>query len=75
MKSPQHIRVEEVPCLINKIRRSCINGHGGSTINLSEMILAESNNIATRCIFGRKFEDEEENGTGESTFGELTKST
>ncbi|KAH9794621.1 cytochrome P450 71A18 [Citrus sinensis] len=74
VKSAQHIRVEEVSCLINKIRRSCINGHGGSTINLSEMILAVSNNIATRCIFGRKVEDlEEENGSGESKFGELTK--
>lgn len=37
------------------------------------MILAVSNNIATRCIFGRKVEEEEENGSGESKFGELTK--
>ncbi|KAH9794616.1 cytochrome P450 71A22 [Citrus sinensis] len=74
VKSAQHIRVEEVSCLINKIRRSCINVHGRSTINLSEMILAVSNNIASRCIFGRKVEDEEEeNGSGESKFGELTK--
>ncbi|KAL9434112.1 hypothetical protein AB3S75_028863 [Citrus x aurantiifolia] len=72
VQSAQHVRVEEVSCLINKIRRSCLNG---GAINLSEMLLAVSNNIASRCVFGRKVEEEEggEGGNGGSKFGELTR--
>ena len=72
VQSAQHVRVEEVSCLINKIRRSCLNG---GAINLSEMLLAVSNNIASRCVFGRKVEEEEGEGGGNggSKFGELTR--
>lgn len=71
VQSAQHVRVEEVSCLINKIRCSCLNGGG---INLSEMLLAVSNNIASRCVFGRKVEGGGGGGgNGGSKFGELTR--
>ncbi|XVE54588.1 hypothetical protein DITRI_Ditri03aG0093600 [Diplodiscus trichospermus] len=55
---------EEVALLINKIRHASSNG---GAVNLSEMGLATSYNIVSRCIIGQKAK--EENGI----FGELSK--
>ncbi|XP_016187635.2 cytochrome P450 71A1 [Arachis ipaensis] len=60
----QYIKEEEVTILINKLRESCMNvnnsSYGNSTtnyVNLSEMIITTTNNIVSRCIFGRKYYD------------------
>jgi cytochrome P450 len=63
VQSFQYVREEEVEALINKIRRSCLKG---VSINLSEMLIATSNNITSRCILGQKFEEE----NCESRFGQ-----
>jgi len=66
VQSFQYVREEEVEELINKIRRSCLKG---VSVNLSEMLIATSNNIASRCILGQKFEEE----NGKSRFGKLSR--
>jgi len=66
VQSFQYVREEEVEALINKIRRSCLKG---VSVNLSEMLIATSNNIASRCILGQKFEEE----NGKSRFGQLSR--
>lgn len=72
VQSAQHVRVREVSNLINKIRRSC--KFKGRPINLSQMLLAISNNIASQCVFGKKVEGGGGGGgNGESKFGELTR--
>ncbi|PON96770.1 Cytochrome P450, E-class, group I [Trema orientale] len=60
------VREEETALLVNKIRKACTNG---ASINLSEMLIATSNNIVSRCILGQSFEEE----NGGSTFGEITR--
>ncbi|KAE8124339.1 hypothetical protein FH972_019237 [Carpinus fangiana] len=57
---------EEVEALTNKIRDTCLTG---GSVNLSEMFIATTNNIASRCILGQKFEEE----SGKSKFGELSR--
>jgi cytochrome P450 len=66
VQSFQYVREEEVEALINKIRRSCLKG---VSVNLSEMLIATSNNIASRCILGQKFEEE----NGKSRFRQLSR--
>jgi cytochrome P450 len=66
VQSFQYVREQEVGVLINKIRDSCLKG---VPINLSEMLIATSNNIISRCIVGQKFEGE----NGKSRFGELSR--
>ncbi|XP_062168410.1 cytochrome P450 71A1-like [Alnus glutinosa] len=66
VQSFQYVREEEVEALIDKIRHSCLKG---VSINLSEMLIATSNNITSRCILGQKFEEE----NGESRFGQLSR--
>ena len=60
------VREEETALLVNRVRKACANG---TCINLSDMLVATSNNIVSRCILGQSFEDE----NGESRFGELTR--
>ncbi|KAK2663636.1 hypothetical protein Ddye_002210 [Dipteronia dyeriana] len=66
VQSFQFVREEEVENLINKIRLSCFDG---GIVDLTTMLLAVSNNVVSRCVIGRKAE--EENGPGK--FGELTR--
>ncbi|KAG6686418.1 hypothetical protein I3842_11G018200 [Carya illinoinensis] len=62
----EYVREEEVDSLIKKIRESCLKH---THVNLSEMIIATSNNIISRCIFGRKYEEE----NGKKSFGHLSR--
>ena len=64
VQSFQYVREEEVTVLINKIRDSCLKG---VSINLSELLITNSNNIITRCVFGKKFEE----GDDKSSSGDL----
>jgi hypothetical protein len=52
VQSFEYVRGEEVEALINKIRDTCLTG---GSVNLSEMFIATTNNIASRCILGQKF--------------------
>ncbi|XP_059444313.1 cytochrome P450 71A1-like [Corylus avellana] len=69
VQSFQCVREEEVEVLINNIRDSCLKG--AASINLSDMFMATSNNIASRCILGQKLEEE----NGKSRFGQLSRRT
>jgi cytochrome P450 len=66
VQSFQYVREEEVEALINNIRESCLKG---ASVNLSEMLIATSNNIISRCTLGQTFEGE----NGKSRFGQLTR--
>jgi hypothetical protein len=66
VQSFEYVRGEEVEALINKIHDTCLTG---GSVNLSEMFIATTNNIASRCILGQKFEEE----SGKSKFGELSR--
>ena len=76
VQSVQFIREEEVATLVNKIREACMSSSGtssnGCCVNLSEMILATTNNIISRCIFGKKY-DVGEDGNNNCRFGELVR--
>ncbi|KAF3438790.1 hypothetical protein FNV43_RR21555 [Rhamnella rubrinervis] len=60
----QFVRDEEVSVMLNRIRKACADG---ASINLSDVFIAISNNIVSRCVLGDCYE--EENGT--SRLGEL----
>ncbi|KAM4115362.1 hypothetical protein ACJW30_04G143700 [Castanea mollissima] len=60
----QNTREEEVAILINKVRDLCPKE---VTINLSELLIENTNNIVTRCVFGKKFEE----GDGKGRSAEL----
>ncbi|KAJ0047655.1 hypothetical protein Pint_15567 [Pistacia integerrima] len=66
VQSFQYVREEELAVLINKIRGSY---YKGGSVNLSAMLVGVSDNIASRCILGRRAEEE----NGKSKFGELAK--
>ncbi|XVF49782.1 hypothetical protein PTKIN_Ptkin04bG0042700 [Pterospermum kingtungense] len=66
VRSFQFVRDEEVELVINKIHRA---SDKGEYINLTEMMMAVSNNIVSRCAIGRKFEEED----GSSRFGDLAR--
>nr|XP_023886343.1 cytochrome P450 71A1-like [Quercus suber] len=65
VQSFQFVREEEVTLLVNQIRACLSKG----PVNLSDMLLAISNNITSRCVLGSKFGEKD----GKSTFGELSK--
>ncbi|KAF2293254.1 hypothetical protein GH714_040621 [Hevea brasiliensis] len=67
VQSFQFVREEEVAILLDKLRGACV---AGATVNLSEMLLSVSNNIASRCVIGRRADDE---AFGKSKFGELSR--
>ncbi|XVF49798.1 hypothetical protein PTKIN_Ptkin04bG0044600 [Pterospermum kingtungense] len=62
----QFVRDEEVEHVINKIHQASVKGN---SINLTEMMMAVSNNIISRCAISRKFEGED----GSIKFGQLTR--
>jgi cytochrome P450 len=66
VQSFQYAREEEIEVLIKKIRESC---NKGASVNLSEMLMATSSDIVSRCVLGQKFEEEE----GKSKFGHLSR--
>ncbi|KAK4264416.1 hypothetical protein QN277_025595 [Acacia crassicarpa] len=70
VQSFQYIREEEVAELVNKIRQACAHQHDDRfSINMSEMIIAASNDIVSRCLLGHKFETAD----GKSRFGEVAR--
>ncbi|KAI9108936.1 hypothetical protein K1719_020241 [Acacia pycnantha] len=70
VQSFQYIREEEVAELVNKIRQACAHQHDDRfSINMSQMIIAASNNIVSRCLLGRKFDTAD----GKSSFGEVAR--
>ncbi|RDY03471.1 Cytochrome P450 71A1, partial [Mucuna pruriens] len=67
VQSVQFAREEEVETLVNKIRKACLSND--CSVNLSEMLIATTNNIVCKCLFGRKYDADD----GNSTFGELAR--
>ena len=65
VRSFQSIREEEVAELVDNIREACASK--GPCVNLSEMLIAASNNIVSRCVLGQKYDTPD----GSSSFGEL----
>ena len=66
VQSFQYVREEEIEVLMKKMRKSCSKG---DSVNLSGMLMATSNNIVSRCVLGKTFEEEE----GKSTFEHLSR--
>ncbi|KAI9108847.1 hypothetical protein K1719_020152 [Acacia pycnantha] len=66
VQSFQYIREEEVAYLDNKIREACQEKKNGTSVNMSRLIIATSNNIVTRCLLGQKFETAD----GKYSFGD-----
>lgn len=67
----QYIREEEVGDLVNKIRQACTSHKNDCfSINVSKLIIAASNNISSRCLFGQKFET---TADGKRSFGEVAR--
>ncbi|GMN58603.1 hypothetical protein TIFTF001_027694 [Ficus carica] len=64
----QIVREEVTTALVERIRRARQSSKD-SSINLSEMLIAASNNILSRCVLGRNFAEE----GGRSRFGELSR--
>ncbi|KAI9108959.1 hypothetical protein K1719_020264 [Acacia pycnantha] len=56
VQSFQYIREEEVADLVNKIGEACQQKKNGTSVNMSRLIIATSNNIVSRCILGQKFD-------------------
>ncbi|CAL0305125.1 unnamed protein product [Lupinus luteus] len=65
VRSFHSIRQEEVADLVNTIRKTCESKT--SCVNLTEMLIAISNNISSRCVLGRKYDRKD----GSSSFGVL----
>ncbi|KAJ8748031.1 hypothetical protein K2173_011852 [Erythroxylum novogranatense] len=66
VQSFQFVREQEVAKLVEKIKRSCLDG---AVINLSRMLLSVSNNMISRTALGRVYEEE----SGKKNFGDLAK--
>ncbi|XVF49797.1 hypothetical protein PTKIN_Ptkin04bG0044500 [Pterospermum kingtungense] len=62
----QFVRDDEVELVINTVHRASVKGE---SINLTEMMMAFSNNIVSRCAISRKFEEEDVS----VKFGQLTR--
>nr|XP_048330627.1 cytochrome P450 71A1-like [Ziziphus jujuba var. spinosa] len=60
----EFVREEETGELVRKLRYASARGN---MVNLSELLIATSNNIVARCILGRRFQGDD----GKSKFGEL----
>ncbi|KAI4343690.1 hypothetical protein L6164_011009 [Bauhinia variegata] len=67
VRSFHSIREEEVADMVNNIREACASNDGCS-VNLSDMLIATSNNIVCRCVIGDKY-----NTKDNSRFGELAR--
>ncbi|KAK8604068.1 hypothetical protein V6N13_096531 [Hibiscus sabdariffa] len=66
VNSFRFVRDEEVEDTIDKVRRASSNGEA---VNLSELLMVVSNNVASRSALSRKYEDED----GKSKFGLLAR--
>ncbi|XVE54587.1 hypothetical protein DITRI_Ditri03aG0093500 [Diplodiscus trichospermus] len=66
VQSFQFVRDEEVEALINKINRASVKGE---SVDLTEMLMAVSNNIVARCALSRRCEEED----GSCKFGQLSR--
>ncbi|KAK7265619.1 hypothetical protein RJT34_33241 [Clitoria ternatea] len=64
VRSFEFIRVEEVAEMINAIRKACATKM--ESVNLSELVIALTNNIMCRCVVGEKYDT-----VGTRSFGEL----
>ncbi|KAI9108862.1 hypothetical protein K1719_020167 [Acacia pycnantha] len=71
VQSFQYIREEEVSDLVNKIRRGCAHHQEDDrfSMNMSELIIATSHKIVSRCLVGHKFETAD----GKNRFEDLTR--
>ncbi|XVF54574.1 hypothetical protein PTKIN_Ptkin05aG0192100 [Pterospermum kingtungense] len=56
VRSFQFVREEEVGVVIDKIRDAAVNG---DAVNLTEMLMAVSSNIVSRCVLSRKAEEDD----------------
>lgn len=56
VRSFHSIRLEVVTELLESIREACVSDEK-RCVNLSEMLIAASNNIVSRCVLGRKCDD------------------
>ncbi|KAJ4830887.1 hypothetical protein Tsubulata_011111 [Turnera subulata] len=66
VQSFHYVMEEEVKGLVDRIRCASLEG---SSVNLSEMLVATSNNVISRCVLGRKADEE----VGKSKYGELSR--
>ncbi|XVE50482.1 hypothetical protein DITRI_Ditri01bG0165800 [Diplodiscus trichospermus] len=62
------VREEEVKLVINKIRHASLKGE---TVNLTQVMMAFSHDVVSRCAISRKCEEED----GNNNFGQLTRRT
>lgn len=69
VQSFQYIREEEVADLVNKIGEACQEKKNGTSVNMSQLIIATSNNIVSRCLLGQKFDTAD----GKYSFGDLAR--
>lgn len=67
VRSFQFIREEEVEAMLGAIREACSADKTSSCVNLTEILIETSNNIMSRCVLGRKYD----NPDGGISFGEL----
>ncbi|MED6206377.1 hypothetical protein PIB30_026082 [Stylosanthes scabra] len=72
VRSFQPIREDEASTMVNTICEACAKG---SIVNLSKIFITTTNNIASRCIFGRRFEASDSGGDddGRKTIGEVVR--
>ncbi|MED6206376.1 hypothetical protein PIB30_026081 [Stylosanthes scabra] len=71
VKSFQPIREDEASMMVSTICEACAKG---SIVYLSKMIIKTTNNIASRCIFGRSFETSDgSDDDGRKTIGEVVR--
>ena len=56
MQSFEFVREQEVGNLVNKVRKACL---GGTSVNLSRMLIGASNNIVSRCVLGQGYRAED----------------
>ncbi|KAK4264415.1 hypothetical protein QN277_025594 [Acacia crassicarpa] len=71
VQSFKYIREEEVSDLVNKIRQACAHHQHDHrfSVDMSELIIATSHKIVSRCLLGHKFETED----GNNRFDDLTR--
>ncbi|KAL5578546.1 hypothetical protein UlMin_020245 [Ulmus minor] len=62
----QFVRDEEVEIMVDRIRKACLSG---ASVNISQMLMATSNNIVSKSVLGQSFSEED----GRSRFGEMTR--
>lgn len=72
VRSFRSIQEEVVAELVEGVREACGSERERPCVNLTEMLIAASNNIVSRCVHGRKCDDRIGGGGGSScSFGVL----